>query len=229
MYVNSLHTVRVLLAENDPTIVQYMEWLLGEETFEICVSPSRKQALELLEQYSFDIVLLDVALEDGNGYSLCMSIKEKYDMPVIFVSAANDEYSVVTGLDIGADDYIYAPFRPRERLSRINGALRRAGKTQTVLELGNIRIDTVKAVVTKNGKEVYLSALEYRMLLIFMANKGRVLSRAELLEKVWDMSGDYVNDNTLTVYIKRIREKIEETPACPQLIKTVRGKGYKIG
>ena len=228
MYTGSFSTVRVLLAEKDPEIVKYIGQLLWED-YDLTVTGSASQAMEILAQGSYDIVLLDLALTDGNGYSLCMNIKEKYDIPVIFVSATNDEYSVVTGLDIGADDYIYAPFRPRERLSRINGALRRAGKATTVLEMGNIRVDTVKAVVTRGDKEVYLSALEYRMLLIFLANKGRVLSREQLLEQVWDMSGDYVNDNTLTVYIKRIREKLEENPSAPQLIKTVRGKGYKIG
>ena len=185
--------------------------------------------MELLEQEDFDLALLDISLTEGNGYSLCLAIKSQHSLPVIFVSASGDEYSVVTGLDMGADDYISKPFRPMELLSRIKSVLRRSGKTQAVLVHGDIRVDTVKGQVTKDGKEVFLSALEYRMLLVFLSNRGKILSREKLLEEIWDIGGDYVNDNTLTVYIKRVREKIEDNPAAPQVIKTVRGMGYKLG
>lgn len=221
--------MKILLVEDDLSIVSYLTQFLNNEGFEVKATDSQQGAMELLEQEDFDLALLDISLTEGNGYSLCLAIKSQYNLPVIFVSASGDEYSVVTGLDMGADDYISKPFRPMELLSRIKSVLRRAGKTQAVLVHGDIRVDTVKGQVTKDGKEVFLSALEYRMLLVFLSNKGKILSREKLLEEIWDIGGDYVNDNTLTVYIKRVREKIEDNPAAPQVIKTVRGMGYKLG
>jgi len=135
----------------------------------------------------------------------------------------------VTGLDMGAYDYVIKPFRPRELLSRIRNVLRRSGESIPVVKLDNICIDTVKGLVTKNGEEIYLSALEYRLLLVFINNKGIVLSRSRLIEEIWSIAGEYVNDNTLTVYIKRLREKIEDDPKNPKIIKTIRGLGYKVG
>ncbi len=148
-------------------------------------------------------------------------------LPVIFLTASGDEYSVVTGLDLGADDYIGKPFRPRELMSRIRSVLRRCGKTVSILELGDVRIDTAGGSVSKNGQDIFLSALEYRILLVFANHKGRVLSRSKLLEEIWDFAGEFVNDNTLTVYIKRLREKIESDPQNPKIIKTIRGLGYR--
>ena len=168
-------------------------------------------------------------LPDGSGYAVCAAAKANSDLPVIFLTASGDEYSVVAGLDMGADDYISKPFRPRELLSRIRSVLRRSGKSQTVLEVDHIRVDTEKGNVTRHGEEVFLSALEYRLLLVFFANKGLVLSRSRLLEEIWDAAGEYVNDNTLTVYIKRLRDKLEDDPQNPTFIKTIRGIGYKIG
>ena len=147
---------------------------------------------------------------------------------MIFLSASGDEYSVVTGLELGADDYIAKPFRPRELVSRIRSVLRRTGRSQSVLTAGSVRVDTDRASVTKNGKELPLSALEYRLLLVFLNHRGQVLSRAKLLEEIWDVAGDYVNDNTLTVYIKRLRDKLEDDPQEPVLIRTVRGVGYRM-
>ncbi len=221
--------MKLLLVEDDIAIVKNLTEFLQSEGFDVYSCSGQSQAMELVERYDFDIALLDISLTEGNGYSLCMNIKAKKDMPVIFVSASGDEYSVVTGLDMGADDYISKPFRPRELLSRIRSVLRRRGKTQAVLEHGDIRVDTIKGLVTRGGREVFLSALEYRILLVFLTNRGKVLSRRKLLEEIWDIGGDYVNDNTLTVYIKRIREKIEVDPQNPQIIKTVRGLGYKAG
>ncbi|MBQ7903631.1 MAG: response regulator transcription factor [Oscillospiraceae bacterium] len=229
MYERRIPPVKILLVEDDLSIVSYLTQFLNNEGFEVKATDSQQGAMELLEQEDFDLALLDISLTEGNGYSLCLAIKSQYNLPVIFVSASGDEYSVVTGLDMGADDYISKPFRPMELLSRIKSVLRRAGKTQAVLVHGDIRVDTVKGQVTKDGKEVFLSALEYRMLLVFLSNKGKILSREKLLEEIWDIGGDYVNDNTLTVYIKRVREKIEDNPAAPQVIKTVRGMGYKLG
>ncbi len=229
MYERRILPVKILLVEDDLSIVENLTQFLNDEGFEIKATATQSGAADLLKEHDFDLALLDISLTEGNGYSLCLNIKREYDIPVIFVSASGDEYSVVTGLDMGADDYISKPFRPRELLSRIKSVLRRAGKTQAVLEHGDIRVDTVKGLVTKDGRELFLSALEYRMLLVFLSNKGRVMTRAKLLEEIWDIGGDYVNDNTLTVYIKRIREKIEDNPAAPQIIKTVRGMGYRVG
>ena len=135
----------------------------------------------------------------------------------------------MTGLDMGGDDYITKPFSNRELLSRVKSVLRRGNRSRYILEYKDIRVDTIKGLVTKDGRELFLSALEYRLLLVFLSNKGRVLSREILLEEIWDIGGGYVSDNTLTVYIKRIREKIEDTPSTPQIITTVRGKGYRLG
>ena len=156
-------------------------------------------------------------------------MKSTTSLPVIFLTASGDEYSVVTGLDLGADDYIAKPFRPRELISRIHNILRRYGKANTVLEYQNITVDVNRGTVSRDGRELLLSALEYRLLLYFMNNKNIVLSRSQLLDALWDMAGEFVNDNTLTVYIKRLREKIEEDPQNPVLIKTIRGMGYKMG
>ena len=149
-------------------------------------------------------------------------------MPVIFLTASGDEFSTVTGFDLGADDYIAKPFRPRELISRIKNVLRLTGNTGKTVKLGEVLVDTEKGTATKKGNELYLSALEYRLLLVFINNRGIVLSRTKLLESIWDIAGEFVNDNTLTVYIKRLREKIEDDPANPTIIKTVRGLGYKV-
>lgn len=173
-------------------------------------------------------MLLDVSLEEGNGFALCKAIKSKGELPVIFLTASGEEFSVVTGLDMGADDYINKPFRPRELISRIRSVLRRYGGTETKIQVENLTVDIDKAIVKKKNEEIFLSALEYRLLLIFLNNRGMVLTRNKLLEDIWDASGEFVNDNTLTVYIKRLREKIEDNPLEPQIIKTIRGFGYRL-
>jgi DNA-binding response OmpR family regulator len=219
---------KILLVEDDRGIVENLTEFLEGEGFSTKSVSGQKEALAWLEKNSCELVLLDISLSDGNGFAVCTYIKQNTDIPVIFLTASGDEYSVVSGLDMGADDYISKPFRPRELISRINNVLRRAGKAQTVLESGDVVIDTTKAQVRKNGKEIYLSALEYRILLVLFHNKGILLTREMLLEEIWDMAGEFVNDNTLTVYIKRLREKIETDAANPKIIKTVRGMGYKV-
>ncbi len=150
-------------------------------------------------------------------------------IPVIFLTASGDEASVVTGLNMGADDYVIKPFRPRELIARIQAALRKSGTSSGVTEVCGLSVDTGSGLVKKNGKEIFLSALEYRLFLIFVSNPERVITRDRLLNELWDAAGEYVNDNTLTVYIKRLREKIEEDPANPVIIRTVRGIGYRLG
>ena len=219
---------KILLVEDDSTIVENLREFLTEEGFSVTAVPGQRQALEILESDSFDLVLLDISLSDGNGFAVCSYVKQNTDTPVIFLTASGDEYSVVSGLDMGADDYISKPFRPRELVSRIGVVLRRTGKAQAVLEAGDITIDTMKATVRREGEEIFLSALEYRILLILFQNKGMVLTREKLLEAIWDVAGEFVNDNTLTVYIKRLREKIEKDPAHPEIIKTIRRMGYGV-
>lgn len=221
--------MKVLLVEDDEKIVENLTVFLRDEGYSLMSAKGQGEAVSLLEKEKFDLALLDVSLKDGNGFSVCSAIKSMSSMPVIFLTASDDEYSVVTGLDMGADDYIGKPFRPRELLSRMKSVLRRSGKVKACLEAGDIRVDQERAFVTRDGEELSLSALEYRLLLVFLNNKGIVLSRSRLLEEIWDIAGEYVNDNTLTVYIKRLRDKIERDPQNPKVIKTIRGLGYKAG
>ena len=220
---------RILLVEDDKQIIENLTAFLRTEGFAVDAVTGQQAALAQIGQQSYDLLLLDISLADGNGFAVCSAVKQMTDCPVIFLTASGDEYSVVTGLDLGADDYIPKPFRPRELISRIRSVLRRTGKTQPVLEYEGLAVDTVKAQVTKNGSEIFLSALEYRLLLVFFNNRGAVLSREKLLMEIWDIAGEYVNDNTLTVYIKRLRDKIEDDPQNPRYIRTVRGLGYKLG
>lgn len=218
----------IFLVEDDKGIIENLKEFLSTEGFSVVSATGQTEALERLEKENFDLVLLDISLAEGNGFAVCSYIKQNTDIPVIFLTASGDEYSVVSGLDMGADDYISKPFRPRELVSRINSVLRRTGKVQSVLSAKDISIDTTKAIVKKAGKEVYLSALEYRLLLVLFHNKGILMTREKLLEEIWDVAGEFVNDNTLTVYIKRLREKIENDPAKPEIILTIRGLGYKV-
>lgn len=219
---------KICIVEDDREIVKNLQILLGEEGFDVQAAGSRQEAIRLLKTESFDLILLDLMLPDGSGYSLCNAIRKVQDIPVIMLTAMDDEASVVTGFDLGADDYVTKPFRPMELLSRIRNVLRRSEKKQTVYTAAALSLDIQRAYVEKDGKEIFLSALEYRLLLIFFQHQGEVLSRNRLLEEIWDIAGDFVNDNTLTVYIKRLREKIEDDPAHPAIIKTVRGLGYRM-
>ncbi len=220
---------KILLVEDDPGIVDPLTDILRGEGFAVTVRSGQTEALRALEQGAVpNIALLDLSLAEGNGFSLCNEIKSRYRLPVIFLTASGDEDSVCRGLEIGADDYIAKPFRARELIQRIKNVLRRSEGSRNVIELGDISVDIDKGSVCKSGAEIALSALEYRILLVFLSNRGRLLSRARLLDEIWDASGDFVNDNTLTVYIKRLREKIEDDPQDPQFIKTIRGMGYRV-
>ncbi len=219
---------KILLVEDDKSIITNLSEFLTNEGFSVRNAEGQTRALELIGEEEFDLVLLDVSLADGNGFAVCSAIKSEHNTPVIFLTASGDEYSTVTGFELGADDYISKPFRPRELVLRIKNILRLTGGSGTVTKLGDVLVDTVKGTASRNGSDLYLSALEYRLLLVFLNNRGAVLSRNQLLEAIWDIAGEFVNDNTLTVYIKRLREKIEEDPQNPKIIKTVRGLGYKV-
>lgn len=220
--------IKLFLVEDDPCIVTNLTKYLTAEGYAVKSASGQSAALARIEREPFDLILLDISLSEGNGFALCKAIKCEYQIPIIFLTASSDEYSTVTGFELGADDYIPKPFRPRELVSRIKKVLRLTSGCGAVIRIGDIVADTVKGTVTKNGADVHLSALEYRLFLIFLNNRGRLLSRNQLLEAIWDSAGDFVNDNTLTVYIKRLREKIENDPQNPSIIKTVRGIGYKV-
>lgn len=220
--------IKILLVEDDKAIVTNLTEFLNQEGYIVRSVSGQTAAMNQLLKERADLVLLDVSLAEGNGFATCKAIKAEYDIPVIFLTASGDEFSTVTGFDLGADDYIPKPFRPRELVSRIKNVLRRTGNTVKTVKLGNVVIDTEKGTALKNNKDLFLSALEYRLLLIFINNRGIVLTRTQLLDSIWDIAGEFVNDNTLTVYIKRLREKIEDNPANPKIILTVRGLGYKV-
>lgn len=220
--------MKILLVEDDPGIIHSLTEFLTGEGFSITSVPGQQEAVNAYRSARFDLALIDISLENGDGYAVCRSIKADRDIPVIFLTASGDEASVVTGLNLGADDYIAKPFRMRELVSRIRNARRRYGDQDHLIAIGDLLFDTDRGTVSRNGEEIPLSALEYRILQVFLLNRGILLSRTRLLEEIWDIAGDYVNDNTLTVYIKRIREKIERDPAKPVIIQTVRGLGYRM-
>lgn len=222
----------ILLVEDDKTIAMGIEYSLKQEGFVAVVCHTVAGAREMIREKGFTLVILDVSLPDGSGFDLCKMIRGRGDTPVIFLTACDDEVNVVMGLDLGADDYITKPFRVRELISRIKSVLRRyhiQPYPKSEISIGPIRINTAKARACKNGKEIPLTALEYKLLLTLAHSEGQTITRNQILDGIWDVAGDFVNDNTLTVYIKRLREKIEEDPGQPKIIQTVRGIGYKAG
>jgi len=222
----------ILIVEDDKTIAMGIEFTLAQEGFSTYLCYDFRSAKEAILNRSFLLLILDVNLPYGSGFELCKLARERGDTPVIFLTVNDDEANTVMGLDLGADDYITKPFRLRELISRINSVLRRYNRQpepDTDILLGNLRINPAEAKVYKSEQPLWLSALEYKLLLTLARSKGQVLSRKQILEGIWDVAGDFVNDNTLTVYIKRLREKIEDDPRAPKLIVTVRGLGYKAG
>lgn len=220
---------RIFLVEDDREIAKNLSLLLRAEGFLITHASTQAEAFSLLDGEKFDLALVDVSLPDGNGFIVCTEIKQTQKIPVIFLTASGDESSVVTGLNMGAEDYITKPFRPRELIARIGTALRKSGSSPSAFEMAGLYVDTASGIVKKSGREVFLSALEYRLLLVFINNPQNIITRDRLLDELWDAAGEFVNNNTLTVYIKRLREKIEDDPADPQIILTVRGTGYRMG
>lgn len=222
--------MKLFVLEDDAAIGMGLSYSLKNEGYDVTVAKNVKSAYEILNKETFSLYILDLTLPDGSGYDVCREIKKSGDFPVILLTAYDDEVNVVMGLELGADDYISKPFRVKELLARIKSVLRRYSKDSPdgIVSVGSIKVNTNEAKIYKNGAEIILTAMEYKLLLIFINNRGKVLSRQRLLEDIWDVAGDFVNDNTLTVYIKRLRDKIEEDPAKPQIIKTVRGLGYII-
>lgn len=222
--------LNILMIEDDSTIAFGVKYALEQEGFNIDICKDLESSRKNIQEKEYSIILLDVMLPDGNGYDFCKEIRENNEIPVIFLTACDEEVNIVMGLDVGGDDYMTKPFRVRELISRIKAVLRRRGtysESKKVLKFGSLSIHTLEARVFKNGEEVFLTSVEYKLLLILIQNKNTVLSRSKILEKLWDVTYDFVNDNTLTVYIKRLREKIEDNSADPKYILTVRGMGYK--
>lgn len=220
---------RILLVEDDKEIAKNLTLLLRMEQFTVAHAATAREAVSMLSCSTFDLALIDISLPDGNGFTVYTEIKQTQNIPAVFLTASGDEASVVTGLNMGADDYITKPFRPRELVARIKAALRKKGRSPSAFEVQGLHVDTAAGVVKKDGSEVFLSALEYRLLLVFINSPGSIITRGRLLDELWDAAGEFVNDNTLTVYIKRLREKIEKDPANPLIILTVRGTGYRLG
>lgn len=220
---------KILIIEDDETICLGLKYYLEQEGFKVITTYKKNEVLEIIKDTS--IVLLDINLPNINGFDLFKEIKKVKDVPIIFLTANDLEVSIVRGLDMGADDYITKPFKTRELLSRIKNVLRRnkSNSNSNIINIGNIVIDLNQAKVFKNGIDTLLTSLEYKILLTLALNPDTIFSREKLLADIWDVNEEYVYDNTLTVYIKRIRDKIEDNPNNPKIILTIRGVGYKVG
>lgn len=221
---------KILLIEDEEAIRIGLKYCLEQEKFAVYESENGSKSLEILKENNnnIDLILLDINLPDINGFDLFEQIK-KYNIPTIFLTANDLEVSIVKGLDMGAYDYITKPFKTRELISRINSVIRISKKSNdNLIKIDNLIIDLNQAKVLKNNKDVFLTALEYKILLILATNPNIVFSRDQILANIWDVNEEHVNDNTLTVYIKRIREKIEDDINNPKIVKTVRGLGYKV-
>ena len=223
---------KILIIEDEETIGMGLKYYLEQENFSVNVSSLGHDAISYIkENNDIDLILLDVNLPDINGFNLFKDIKSVKDIPIIFLTASDMETSIVMGIDMGAEDYITKPFKVRELLSRINAVLRRRGNNSNtnVIKIKDITIDMKQAKVFKNGIDLMFTALEYKIFLTLALSPNTVFTREKILGDIWDINYDYVNDNTLTVYIKRIRKKIEDDPMNPEVIKTVRGIGYMVG
>lgn len=216
----------ILLIEDNESILKGLVYSLKQEQFKVTTAMTIKDSKNLLESNNiYNLIILDISLPDGSGFDLCKYIKSNYNIPIIFLTAKDEEQDVVQGFDLGADDYIIKPFRTRELISRANNILRRYNNIQTnIITSSNIKIDLDAQRVYKNDDEIVLTALEYKILALLFTNINQTVSREKILDKIWDIAGNYVNDNTLTVYIKRIRAKLSPN----DIIKTIKGIGYRI-
>lgn len=218
--------MEIMLVEDNEAIIMGLEYLLSQEGYQVVTARNMAQAEELLARRDVGLVLLDIGLPDGDGFQLCRKVKREGQTPVIFLTAKEDETDVVKGLDMGADDYVIKPFRNRELVSRIRSVLRRSGKGTSVLRCGDITLNTETGKVTRCGSEIGLTKLEYKILSNMMSCPGKLFTRDEILSDIWDISGNFVNDNTLSVTVKRLREKLGDSDG--RFIKTVRGMGYRL-
>ncbi len=221
----------ILLIEDDNALSAGIEYALKSEGFDVNIAATLEKARQLIKQSEYSLLLLDVMLPDGSGYDFCRGVRRQSNIPIIFLTACDEEVNIVLGLDMGGDDYITKPFRLKELVSRINAILRRTSNPQqeevNLLVSSDIQIFTLEGRVKKNGVEIPLTALEYRLLLTMVKHPNQVLSRNSILDALWDFAGEFVDDNTLSVYIKRLREKLGDNQDEHRYITTVRGVGYK--
>lgn len=220
---------KILLVEDDSTLAMGIEYSLKNEGYLIDTAKNYKTGKELFDSQDFDLIILDIGLPDGNGFDLCKYIRKDKTTPIIFLTAKDEEVNIVMGLDLGGDDYITKPFRIKELISRIKAVIRRTGQSinRDMLISKDIKVSLLEAKVQKNNEIIWLTPSEYKLLIILMNNPHQAISRSKMLEKLWDIDGEFVDDNSLSVYIRRLREKIEEDSSNPKFIKTVRGIGYR--
>ena len=219
----------ILLVEDDLNLIDGLEYSLSKNGFQVDITRTVQETLALYADGKYDLLILDLTLPDGTGFEICKKVRQTSAVPIIFLTASDEEVNVVMGLDMGGDDYITKPFKLNELTSRIKALLRRAHvfKADTELNSNGVIIELLHNQVLKNGKTVELTAAEYKLLCLFMKNPNLVLSRQTILDKLWDGDGDFVDDNTLSVYVRRLRKKIEDHPDHPQMLLTIRGIGYK--
>ena len=221
---------KILLLEDDLSLVNGLTFAFQKERYDLDIARTISEADKLLSERKYDLLILDVSLPDGSGFEICKKVRQTSKVPIIFLTASDEEINIIMGLDMGGDDYITKPFKFGVLMSRINALLRRVknfGGEETELSSNGIKVLLLKGQVFQNGNLLDLTAGEYKLLCLFMQNPGVVLPKEKILEKLWDSDNNYVDDNTLTVYIRRLRMKIEENPSEPQMILTVRRMGYK--
>ena len=221
---------KILLLEDDLSLSDGLTFALKKQGYDVSAKRTVTEARSAWNGSVFDLLILDVSLPDGSGFDFCKSVRQSSDVPVIFLTASDEETSVIMGLDIGGDDYVTKPFKLGILMSRVAALLRRANNSpvnNTVLESNGIRIDFLQGQAFRNGKAVELTGVEFKLLCCFMQNPNIVLSKEKLYERLWDSDGNFVDDNTISVYIRRLRTKIEDNPDLPEKIVTVRGLGYK--
>ena len=221
---------RILLLEDDLSLINGLSFAFKKQGYELTIARTLKEAEMLWGDDKYELLVLDVSLPDGTGFEFCEKVRQVSKVPIIFLTASDEEMSIIMGLDIGGDDYITKPFKLGVLVSRINALLRRArdfGVVDPELQSNGIRVHLLQGQVYKNGDLLDLTVAEYKLLCLFMKNPNVVLTKEQILDKLWDCDGNYVDNNTLTVYIRRLRIKIEDDPGKPNRIITVRGMGYK--
>lgn len=222
--------MKILIVEDDLSLINGLSFAMKKEGYEIDIARTSAEADELWADGKYNLVILDVSLPDGSGFDICKKMRQTSKVPILFLTAADEETDIIMGLDIGGDDYITKPFKLAVFLSRVNALLRRStnfSQPDTELNSNGIKMDLLKGKVYKNGEELELTASEYKLLCLFMENPNIVLSSEQILGKLWDCNENYVDNNTMTVYIRRLRTKIEDDPGSPKRIVTIRRMGYK--
>lgn len=220
----------ILLVEDDLSLIDGLEFSLCKNGFQVDVARTVNEALSQIRNNQHDLLILDLTLPDGSGFEICKKVRQSSTVPIIFLTASDEEVNIVMGLDIGGDDYITKPFKLNELVSRINALLRRTkqfGTEQVELQSNSITIKLPENRVLKNDHEIELTTVEYRLLCLLMKNSNIVLTREVILSRLWDSNGSFIDDNTLSVYVRRLRSKIEDDPDNPAFLLTIRRQGYK--